>query len=82
MLFKVGRETDSIALQADGWHLRTDVWTSAGVMVGLGLMAVGQRLLPGVDLHWIDPVAAIVVALLICKAAWGLTRESRATCST
>ena len=75
-LFEVGRETDSIALQADGWHLRTDVWTSAGVMAGLLLMAVGQKLLPGAPLSWIDPVAAIAVALLIYKAAWGLTRES------
>ena len=75
-LFQVGRETESIALQADGWHLRTDVWTSAGVMAGLLLMALGQKLLPGVALSWIDPVAAIAVALLIYKAAWGLTRES------
>lgn len=30
-LFEVGKETDSMALVADGWHLRTDVWTSAGV---------------------------------------------------
>ncbi len=75
-LFQVGRETDSIALQADGWHLRTDVWTSAGVMAGLLLMAVGHRLWPGVDLAFVDPVAAIAVALLIFKAAWGLTRES------
>jgi cation diffusion facilitator family transporter len=75
-LFQVGRETDSIALQADGWHLRTDVWTSGGVMAGLLLMAAGHALLPGVDLGWIDPVAAIAVALLIYKAAWDLTRES------
>ena len=33
-LFKVGKETDSVALQADAWHLRTDVYTSVGVMVG------------------------------------------------
>ena len=75
-LFRVGRETDSIALQADGWHLRTDVWTSGGVMAGLLALAAGQRLLPGVELAWIDPVAAIAVALLIFKAAWDLTRES------
>lgn len=75
-LFAVGRETDSVALQADGWHLRADVWTSGGVMAGLLLMAVGQRLLPGVDLDWIDPVAAIAVALLVYKTAWGLTRDS------
>ncbi len=75
-LFAVGRETESIALQADGWHLRTDVWTSAGVMGGLLLMTASRWLLPGLDLAWLDPVAAIAVALLIYKAAWDLTRES------
>src|SRR5512146_55601 len=65
MLFKVGKETDSVALQADGWHLRTDVWTSAGVMVGLSLILVGRWLLPGTNLLWLDPMAAIAVALLI-----------------
>jgi cation diffusion facilitator family transporter len=75
-LFKVGRETDSIALQADGWHLRTDVWTSAGVMTGLLVIAVGQRLFPGAPLWWVDPVAALAVALLIVKTAWDLTRAS------
>lgn len=73
MLFKVGKETDSIALQADGWHLRTDVWTSLGVLAGLSLVAVGTRLFPGAALWWVDPVAAIAVALLIVKAAWDLT---------
>ncbi len=76
MLFKVGQETDSMALQADAWHLRTDVFTSAGVMVGLALILVGERFLPGVDLLWLDPVAAILVALMIVHAAWRLTRDS------
>ncbi|MBM4320199.1 MAG: cation transporter [Deltaproteobacteria bacterium] len=76
LLFKVGRETDSIALQADAWHLRTDVYTSAGVMVGLLAIAAGHRLLPGLDLTWVDPVAAILVALLILRAAWQLTVRS------
>ncbi len=73
LLFKVGRETESIALQADAWHLRTDVWTSAGVMGGLALIMIGGRLLPGLNLHWIDPAAGIGVALLIIRAAWQLT---------
>jgi cation diffusion facilitator family transporter len=76
MLFKVGRETDSMALQADAWHLRTDVYTSAGVMIGLMLILVGERFLPGVDLLWLDPTAAILVALMIVHAAWRLTRDS------
>jgi cation diffusion facilitator family transporter len=76
LLFKVGRETDSVALQADAWHLRTDVYTSAGVMVGLGLILLGQWLSPGTNLLWLDPVAAIAVALLIIHAAWSLTKQS------
>lgn len=76
MLFRVGKETDSVALQADGWHLRTDVYTSAGVMVGLGLLWIAERLLPGQNWHWMDPVAAIGVAMLIMRAAYKLTVES------
>jgi cation diffusion facilitator family transporter len=76
MLFKVGKETDSVALLADGWHLRTDVYTSAGVMVGLAVIWSGDLLFPSFDLDWLDPVAAIGVALLIIKAAWDLTRQS------
>lgn len=74
-LFRVGKATDSVALQADAWHLRTDVYTSAGVMVGLGVIWVGRRFFQ-VDLHWVDPVAAIAVALLIIHAAWELTVQS------
>lgn len=76
MLFKVGKETDSVALIADGWHLRTDVYTSAGVMVSLAVIWSGERLFPGHHFHWLDPVAAIGVACLILKAAWDLTRQS------
>ncbi len=75
-LFRVGRETDSVALQADAWHLRTDVYTSAGVMFGLIVILLGQRAWPGHDLNWVDPVAAIAVALLIIKSAYTLTIES------
>lgn len=76
MLFKVGRETDSIALQADAWHLRTDVYTSVGVMVSLSLIWTAQWIFPSRDLFWLDPVAAIGVAILIIKAAYDLTAQS------
>lgn len=75
-LFKVGKETESMALQADGWHLRTDVYTSAGVMAGLLAIWLGHLVLPGVDLRWLDPVVAIAVAVLIVRAAWHLTRDA------
>ncbi|HVO77368.1 MAG TPA: cation diffusion facilitator family transporter [Methanomassiliicoccales archaeon] len=68
-LIKVGREEDSIALIADGQHLRTDVFTSLGVFLGLVLIQVtGQEIL--------DPIVAILVAMLIIKTAYDLTKES------
>jgi len=76
LLFKVGNETDSAALIADGWHLRTDVYTSAGVMVGLSFIWLGGYFFPGLNLVWLDPVIAIAVAILILHAAYDLTRHA------
>lgn len=75
-LFTVGRETDSIALQADAWHLRTDVYTSLGVMAAMLALTVQHRFFPALDLAWLDPVAAIAVAVLIIRAAYDLTMQS------
>ena len=75
-LFKVGKEADSIALQADAWHLRTDVYTSVGVMAGLSIIWIGHKFFPDPNIHWIDPVAAICVAVLIIHAAYELTMKS------
>jgi cation diffusion facilitator family transporter len=75
-LFRVGRKYDSQALLADAWHLRTDVYTSAGVMVAMAVIVIVHWFFPGVDVHWIDPAAAIVVALLILKASWDLTMQA------
>jgi cation diffusion facilitator family transporter len=76
MLFKVGRETDSVALLADAWHLRTDVYTSIGVMGGLLVIWVGKWKAPQLRLEWVDPAAALVVAAIIVRAAWHLTVQS------
>jgi len=75
-LFKIGNETESAALLADAWHLRTDVWTSVGVMFGLALIWIGEMVFPGYHFHWIDPVAAMLVAMLIVRAAYHLTVQS------
>ena len=76
MLFKVAKETDSIALEADAWHLRSDVYTSIGVMVSLTVILISHRIFSNPDIHWLDPVAAIGVALLIIRAAYKLTIQS------
>lgn len=75
-LFRVGKEADSIALQADAWHLRTDVYTSAGVMLALSIIWLGHKFFTDPNIHWIDPVAAIFVAILILHAAYELTVNS------
>ncbi|MCL2485773.1 MAG: cation diffusion facilitator family transporter [Endomicrobia bacterium] len=75
-LFKVAKEADSIALEADGWHLLTDVYTSLGVMAALAVMVIIEFVSPGKNIHWIDPVAALIVAAMIIKAAYTLTIKS------
>jgi len=60
VMFKVAKHQRSIALEADAKHLVTDVWTSAGVVVGLLLVLFTGWL-------WLDAVVAIGVALNILK---------------
>ena len=48
-LSKVGKETDSMALQADAWHLRTDVYTSLGVMFGLLVILIVRLIAPDLN---------------------------------
>ena len=68
-LFRVARAHDSIAIEADAWHLRTDVYTSAGVAGGLLIVALtGQAVL--------DPILAIVVALLIAREGYRISRDA------
>ena len=68
-MLRKAREARSIALEADARHLITDVWTSAGVVVGLaGVMATGW--------NWLDPLLAVMVALNILREGVHLMRES------
>jgi cation diffusion facilitator family transporter len=64
-LYKVARATNSVALEADALHLKTDVYTSLGVAIGLGLIIVTR-------INWLDPVIAILVALFIIWEAYHL----------
>jgi cation diffusion facilitator family transporter len=58
VLFSSAKHYRSPALEADGKHLMTDVWTTAGVIIGVGLAAVSGQ-------YWIDALVAIIVALHI-----------------
>ncbi|MBI2769463.1 MAG: cation transporter [Burkholderiales bacterium] len=59
----------SIALEGDARHLITDVWTSAGVVVGVGLVALGGW-------NWLDPAVGIAVALNILREGANLMWQS------
>lgn len=68
-LYKVAKKTDSIALEADALHLKTDIYTSAGVAVGLILIYITR-------IRIIDPIVAILVALLILRESYELLNRA------
>jgi cation diffusion facilitator family transporter len=71
VMFRSAKLHRSIALQADAKHLTTDVWTSVGVVVGLGVVMLTGWL-------WLDAVVAIGVAINIlwegCRLIWQSTQ--------
>jgi cation diffusion facilitator family transporter len=69
LLIRVGREHRSATLTADGKHLMTDVWTSAGVLVGVMLVAITGWLA-------LDSIVAIAVALNILWTGSRLVQSS------
>ena len=69
VMFKVAKQQRSIALEADAKHLVTDVWTSAGVVIGLLLVMFTGWL-------WLDAVVAMGVALNILKEGFDLIWRS------
>jgi cation diffusion facilitator family transporter len=69
ILLRAGQRLRSIALKADAHHLLTDVWTSAGVLVGLVIVHFTGWLI-------LDPLIAIGVAINIIWAGWRLLRET------
>lgn len=68
-LLKAGRDYNSITLEADARHLMTDVWTSAGVILGVGLVWLSGWL-------WLDPFIALLVAANIVWTGWQLLQRS------
>jgi cation diffusion facilitator family transporter len=69
ILKKAGKQYHSITLEADAVHLMTDVWTSVGVIAGVGTVALTgwQRL---------DPIIAILVAINIVRSGIQIVRRS------
>ncbi|MBK8063218.1 MAG: cation transporter [Betaproteobacteria bacterium] len=69
VLLRVARSHRSIVLEADAHHLLSDVWTSAGVIVGVAAAALTGWLI-------LDPLIAIAVAVNILRVGWQLVRRS------
>jgi cation diffusion facilitator family transporter len=69
VLLKQGKKNNSITLEADGKHLMTDVWTSAGVLIGIGLVKITGWLV-------LDAFVAIGVAFNIIWSGYQLMRRS------
>lgn len=69
VMLRVARQHDSIALEADAHHLLSDVWTSLGVIAGLGLARLSGW-------HLLDPLIALAVGLNIVRTGIGLVRRS------
>jgi cation diffusion facilitator family transporter len=69
VLLKASRRFDSITLRADAHHLLTDVWTSIGVVIGIGLVKL-------TGLSILDPLIAIAVAVNIVFTGWKLLHET------
>ena len=69
LLLGQGRKHNSITLEANAHHLLTDVWTSAGVLVGVGLVAL-------TGWNWLDPVIGLLIAANIVRTGVGIVQRS------
>ncbi len=67
-LRRVGKETDSPALQADALHFSMDIYTNLALLCGLVLVRA-------FEMPWLDPLMSIVVALYVLQQAWKLGRH-------
>jgi cation diffusion facilitator family transporter len=68
-LVRTGRRTNSLVLVSNGQHVMTDMWTSLGVIVGIGLVWL-------TGLRWLDPAVGLLVAANILWTATDLLRRS------
>lgn len=74
-LGRIAVKYDSQALEADALHFSTDIWSSAVVIIGLGLVQLGRSY----HLEWLsraDPIAALFVAAVVVSVSWRLARRT------
>jgi cation diffusion facilitator family transporter len=78
MLYRTASKHRSQALEADALHFSTDVWSSTVVLVGLGLVWLGQHVFPrqAPILHKADAVAALGVAFIVLFVSYRLGKRT------
>jgi len=71
----VAVRTGSPALATDAFHFASDIWATLAVLVGLTASWIGKRF--GINgLEYADPLAALIVSVMIMRTTWHLTRET------
>lgn len=68
-LFYVAKKSDSVSLLADAEHLSTDIFSSLGVFIGLVLIKI-------TGIAALDPIIALIVALIILKTGFSISKET------
>jgi len=68
-LRREAKATHSVALQADAFHYGTDLASN-------GVAACGLLLYQTLGWHWADPLATVVIAVLILRGVWGIYRDA------
>jgi len=68
-LIFTGRRHRSRTIEADGHHVLSDFWTTFGAIAGLVLVKL-------TDIHWLDPLIALVVAILLARTGFKLVKQS------
>ncbi|MFA6957405.1 MAG: cation diffusion facilitator family transporter [Thermoanaerobaculia bacterium] len=69
VLLRASKKHRSVTLEASGHHLMTDVWTSLGVLVGVGLVMISGK-------AWLDPIVALVFAVNIFITGFRIVKDS------
>src|SRR5262249_41382857 len=74
-LARIAEKYDSQALEADALHFSTDVWSSSVVILGLIFVLLGRAY----HIEWLrdaDPIAALIVAVIVVHVSWRLARQT------
>jgi cation diffusion facilitator family transporter len=76
ILYRVATTEQSVALEADALHLKTDVYSSLGVGTGLLILLLLERVFHLPWAVYLDPAVAIAIALVILVEAWKMLRKA------